>query len=636
MKILLVEDDTVFAEQLSIELRSQNYIVEAVAEASLVTDYVSSAEYDLLILDINLPDSDGILLCQKLRQTHYTGALLLLTANDEHTLKVRGLDAGADDYVVKTCSLEELLARIRALLRRPKAITETVLRHGKLQLDSRTCQIFYAQREILLSPKEYSLLEQFLRYPQQVFSSHVLLERLWSFEETPGEETVRTHIKRLRRKLKQAGVGPIIENVYGMGYRLIAAPEADSEPTLEAAKDFRPDVSPSATRVSPPVATSAARQTDARKAALSALDKFRSPLLQRLAVLDQFLVALANGDRSDQESARQAAHKLVGSLGMFGLVDGSQFSRQLETLLQASAPPELATLRDLMSQLHQSLDPLLANAPHKTGESSAPPAATSTSAVHLSDLPTLLVISNDESWRSALGAIAPMPVQSLSITDPAHDMTRWNGQTSLVLLDMTAFPADQPWLADLQELANLYPSLPIIVLVEPDTLQVRLEVARCVKDCICLPRTTPPQQLVDRIIAWQQHRSTMPLHVLAVDDDPMLLATVQQQLIAAGIQVTVLENPHQFWDVLCQTSPDLLLLDYEMPDINGIELCQIIRADPQWQHLPVVFLSGQANSEIIQATYCAGADDFIAKTATESELIVRIMNRVSLQRRLFL
>ncbi|MGF1459269.1 MAG: response regulator [Leptolyngbyaceae cyanobacterium] len=634
MKILLVEDDIIFAKQLSLGLTKQKFIVETISEAHFVWDYVNSSEYDLLILDVSLPDSDGIFLCQSLRQANYVGAILLLTANDEDTSKVKCLDAGADDYIVKTCTLDELLARIRAVLRRPREIAETILQHGNLQLDPRICKVFYHQREVPLSPKEYCLLELFLRHPQRIFSSHVLLEKLWSFEDTPGEETVRTHIKRLRAKLKQAGVPPIIENVYGMGYCLIASPQD----VLESATKLgtTPSLDPPKLPPQPhsQSSTSAAQQAEARKAALSALNKFRGPLQQRLVTIDQFLAALARGDRPAPEQARQAAHKLAGSLGMFGLADGSRVSRQVEALLQSGEQVELAALREATHKLHQAIGPMLASAaPLDKFATSSP---VSMAATRLGELPTLLVVSHDERWLADLAAIAPMPVQPLSIADFAQSHLPCTHQDALILLDMAACSADSSWLTYLQRLGDQYPDLPAIVLVEPDTLQVRLDVVRRVKGCMCLPRTTASQTIVDSVIAWHRQRSPAQLHVLAVDDDPLLLAAVQQPLMVAGIQVTPLTDPYQFWDVLHQIHPDLLLLDYEMPDINGIELCQLVRADKQWQHLPIVFLSGQDNSDIIQETYRAGADDYVTKPVNGSELLVRIMNRASLQRRLLL
>ncbi|MBE9110929.1 response regulator transcription factor, partial [Nodosilinea sp. LEGE 07298] len=220
MRILLVDDDELLTQQLADFLVSQHYAVDVVLDGEAGWDYAQAADYDLIVLDINLPKLDGIRLCQKLRQARYGNPILLLTAQGDSSDKVVGLDAGADDYLVKPCTLNELSARIRALLRRPSTLKNPVLRSGDLCIDPSTCEVTYQGKLLSLSPKEYSLLELFLRRPQQVFSSTSILEHLWSFDDTPAEETVRTHIKRLRHKLKAVGAGTVIDTVYGMGYRL--------------------------------------------------------------------------------------------------------------------------------------------------------------------------------------------------------------------------------------------------------------------------------------------------------------------------------------------------------------------------------------------------------------------------------
>ena len=145
----------------------------------------------------------------------------MLTAKDSSTDKVMGLDAGADDYVVKPFDLRELMARIRALLRRGNAILPPVLSWENLRLDPSNCEVTYKEKLLHLTPKEYRILELFLRNSHRVFSRSEIIEHLWSFDELPGEETVKVHIRSLRQKLKLAGApADVIETVYGLGYRL--------------------------------------------------------------------------------------------------------------------------------------------------------------------------------------------------------------------------------------------------------------------------------------------------------------------------------------------------------------------------------------------------------------------------------
>jgi two-component system OmpR family response regulator len=168
-----------------------------------------------------LPKLNGITLCQRLRQAGNKILVLMLTARDASTDKVLGLDAGADDYVVKPFDLPELLARIRALLRRGSVFLSPVLEWGSLCLDPSQCEARYQDQLLDLTPKEYALLELFLRNGTRVLSRQVILERLWAFDDTPIEETVKVHLQKLRRKLKAVGApSNLIETVYGLGYRL--------------------------------------------------------------------------------------------------------------------------------------------------------------------------------------------------------------------------------------------------------------------------------------------------------------------------------------------------------------------------------------------------------------------------------
>ena len=177
--------------------------------------------YELILLDVTLPKLNGIQLCQRLRKAVIQTPVLMLTAMDSSSDKVLGLDAGADDYVVKPFDLAELTARIRALLRRGTVVLPSVLEWGDLRLDPSSYEVNYGENLLHLTPKEYQLLELFIRKNQMVLSRSLILDNLWSFEEPPGEETVKVHIKDLRKKLRIACAPPdFIETVYGVGYRL--------------------------------------------------------------------------------------------------------------------------------------------------------------------------------------------------------------------------------------------------------------------------------------------------------------------------------------------------------------------------------------------------------------------------------
>ncbi|MFQ3616340.1 MAG: response regulator transcription factor [Cyanobacteriota bacterium] len=221
MKILLVEDDSRIAKAIAEALSDQQYLVEVANDGALGLTFAETGAFDLIVLDLMLPKLDGISLCKKLRQSGNKTPILMLTARDTSADKVLGLDAGADDYVVKPFDLPELLARVRALLRRGNAIFSPILEWEKLKLNPNECSATYNNIALILTPKEYYLLELFLRNASRVLSRSMILEHVWAFEDMPGEDTVKVHLRRLRQKLKAAGAPPnLIETVYGLGYRL--------------------------------------------------------------------------------------------------------------------------------------------------------------------------------------------------------------------------------------------------------------------------------------------------------------------------------------------------------------------------------------------------------------------------------
>ncbi|MFE1744944.1 response regulator transcription factor [Coleofasciculus sp. H7-2] len=221
MRILLIEDDLHLAEALVEALTDQIYVVDVVTDGETAWEQVQILTYDLILLDVMLPKLDGISLCRRLRSHDYNQPILMITARDTSADKVTGLDAGADDYVVKPIDLPELLARIRALLRRGSSSASPVLEWGSLRFNPSTYEVSYAEQSLHLTRKEYSLLELFLRNGRRVLSRSSIIEHVWSLEEPPEEETVKAHIKSLRQKLRATGAPPdFIETVHSIGYRL--------------------------------------------------------------------------------------------------------------------------------------------------------------------------------------------------------------------------------------------------------------------------------------------------------------------------------------------------------------------------------------------------------------------------------
>jgi DNA-binding response OmpR family regulator len=255
MRILIVEDNQLSAQALQHLLIGHNYAADIARNSRQGLALLAAFAYGLVILDLRLPDQDGISLCKTLRAQGYTMPIMLLTGTNQVEQKAAALNAGADDYVVKPFNSQELIARVLALLRRGHATGTPLLSWGALQLDPSCRNVAYNGCELTLTPKEYAVLELMLRHGEQVFSAQAILDQVWSAQELPMEETVRTHIKGLRQKLKAAGApANFIETVYRVGYRLNPserdasrdAPRDAPSTSLDPFPDTSPDPSPDA------------------------------------------------------------------------------------------------------------------------------------------------------------------------------------------------------------------------------------------------------------------------------------------------------------------------------------------------------------------------------------------------------
>uniref|UniRef100_A0A8T6QTW9 Response regulator transcription factor n=1 Tax=Lyngbya confervoides BDU141951 TaxID=1574623 RepID=A0A8T6QTW9_9CYAN len=226
MKILFVEDNPHTGDLISGILEANRYAVDVVADGETGLEMATQWPYDLILLDLMLPKLNGIEVCRQLRFRGCQTPILMLTAREASQDVIAGLDAGADDYVVKSCEPDQLLARVRALLRRGgEASPSPLLTWGDLCLDPASAQVTFRQAAVPCRPREYTLLELFLRNPQRLLSRSNIIDHLWSFDDAPVEGSVTTLIKDLRRRLKVAGMTEDpIETVYGLGYRLKPCP----------------------------------------------------------------------------------------------------------------------------------------------------------------------------------------------------------------------------------------------------------------------------------------------------------------------------------------------------------------------------------------------------------------------------
>ncbi len=226
MRILLVDDEVELTDPLSRVLTREGYGVDVAYDGATGSQLAAQGEYDLLILDWMLPQKTGLEICQQLRRTGQTTPVLFLTAKDTVDDRVQGLDAGADDYLVKPFELRELLARVRALLRRSAALdspTAQRLQVADLELDCEN-QLAYRQgRMIELSEKESQLLEYFMRHAGQLLTHTQIHQHLWGDSDQPSSNVLAALIRLLRRKIEAVGETPLVHTVYGKGYRFGAS-----------------------------------------------------------------------------------------------------------------------------------------------------------------------------------------------------------------------------------------------------------------------------------------------------------------------------------------------------------------------------------------------------------------------------
>jgi DNA-binding response OmpR family regulator len=585
MRILVVEDDTYIAQLIETILETNNYVVDLAIDGESCLEMSVAYEYDAILLDISLPKKDGVSVCQEMRAQGNTVPILLLTGLDSPADRARGLDAGADDYLGKPFDPDELLARIRAILRRSQTPAMPVLTWGSLQLDPVSANVTFDGRLVPVTPKEYALLELFLRNSKRVFSCNAILDHLWSYDGTPGEEAIRTHIKGLRQKLKQAGAAPdVIETVYGIGYRL-----------------------------KPVNLPGAALLTDA-------WEKFQGQVHEQVAVLEQLALRFINRDlQADWQSIGQnIAHSLTGSLGTFGFSLSSELSRQIEKLL--SGKQELTIeqgqrLFSLVKALQEELNqPIVITDVY----SFEPDTATD-----------ILLVSTDPDFNQVIRSAAherDWSVQVVSGIASARSQLQRYRTRSILLTSAVATEIEEVLRLQV-EASKQVPAVPVIALTNADDFDpVVPQLGNYIS--ICPPSITDLIQSIAQAITVAE---SSQIHVLAVDDDLKILAILPALLAPWGLKINTLSDPQKFWEVLPQIQPDLVILDVEMPVISGLELCKSIRNHADWSNLPIIFLTAHLEANIIQQVFAIGADDFVTKPVVGPEIISRITNLMERQ-----
>ncbi|MGV2831914.1 response regulator [Myxosarcina sp. GI1(2024)] len=603
MKILLIEDDELIAQTLENILRDHDYVVDRAAEGELGWRFIEAYNYDLILLDIILPKLNGIELCRRLRSAGDLTPVMLLTAQNSNNKKIIGLDAGADDYVVKPFEISELLARIRVLLRRKNSLTLPILEWEDLRLDSRTHETTYRGKLLNLTPKEYRLLELFLRNGDRVLTRSVILDSLWSVDEAPTENAVMAHIKDLRRKLKQVGANTnLIETIYGVGYRLKSIATNTNSP----APSQKPDLT---------------KRQKLESSLASLWQKFEGLNNQRLEILERANRAWQD-DTLEAELLQQAkwsAHRLAGGLGVFGFAEGSRLAIEIEDLLrvQETSEPERASyFSELLLALKNSLKLDRDLQPALTEQNSP------------------LILAIDDCSQLVARVLAEMSAANIgfelvsnqanlkqALDKPDLDVVIWD----FALSGLTAVE-----LNDFAGLVNeILPTL-VILLTNNDNLSDRLKFVRLFEQKnLLLQQSALSKQAIVSLVKAIKRIKHKEAKVLLVDDDAEVLEFIRSVIKPWNLDLTTLENPRQFWQAIAKLDPDLLILDVAMPESDGIELCQLVRNDPRWRELPILFFTVHSDRRTMYRVLAAGANDFVSKTIPQTELVTKIFNHLN-------
>ncbi|HEY4307412.1 MAG TPA: response regulator [Gemmatimonadaceae bacterium] len=394
-------------------------------------------------------------------------------------------------------------------------------------------------------------------------------------------------------------------------------------------------------------------------------ERSRDAIMERVVVLQHAANAALAGDLTpeDRRNAERQVHKLAGAIGTFGFWDASTLSKEAEALLQGDAPLSrihALRLRTIATQVDEQLargpsgPSIDESAPPETDSVDQPPPEATTHDSVQSHRPTptarsampsderivsfarrahprLLVIGNDIEFRDRMITEArSLGIDILSACSAAEARTMLADPVDAVILDLTL---PEVGFSFLEEIHGARPVLPVIVISDTDEFHDRVEAARLGGRGF-LQKPVRPSQLIDLLRDSLVSAPNDVATIVAVDDDPELLALIQALLQPIGARVVTVTDSLRVLNVLVEHAPDLVMLDVDMPGLNGIELCRVLRNDPRWAAVPILFLTARAESANVTQMFEAGADDFVSKPVMGPELVARVRNRLERTRML--
>jgi diguanylate cyclase (GGDEF)-like protein len=366
---------------------------------------------------------------------------------------------------------------------------------------------------------------------------------------------------------------------------------------------------------------------EAIRAAMSALwARSRETILGRVQVVENAALALLSGDLKDdaRRHAEREAHKLAGAVGTFGYWEASTLARDAERILAGTNPIEpgdVVTLSNLAVQLRRQLE-----LDASTGEAEAAPGEESP----LPERARLLLITDDAQFAERLVVEARgLGAEVVFVRNVSAARAVLDSPVNAAVLDLAVGGGG---IAFLEELHTTNPSLPVVVISGDDQFRDRVDAARLGGRGF-LQKPVRPAQVIDVIRDVLVPRDELPT-IVAIDDDTELLSLIEALLAPIGARIVKCNDPLRALNFLSEHSPDLVMLDVDMPNLNGIELCRVLRNDPRWASVPVLFLTARTETDNVMRMFEAGADDFVAKPVLGPELVARVRNRLERTRML--
>lgn len=349
-------------------------------------------------------------------------------------------------------------------------------------------------------------------------------------------------------------------------------------------------------------------------------EQHRGGILAKVGLIEQAVSALGT-DRFDDElraEAQRSAHMLSGSLGMFGFNRASEAARELELEFAGATSARTTTLSTLLAIVRRGLDwePSIskADAARQSAEEQI----------------GMLVVGESPALRAGIAELSVsrgIPCETVATSSEARALCARRAP-AIVLLDSTVRSAEtEETTALLADLRLRTPPIPVLLLTDSPEFADRVQAVRGGSSAL-LPKSLDPDELLNAVEQFQARRRLAATRVLVVDDDPAVLALMRALLLPHGIEVFTLADPLRFWETLEEVTPELLILDVDMPGINGAELCRTVRNDLRWNRLMVIFVAARSDPESVELAYSAGADDYVAKPNLGPEFVTRISSRL--------